>query len=417
MNFDEAMQLAKEALHKDKFKNNLKPRERVFSKVDDAMNLPMTGDPDKDNITLLPDRPPVFHNVPNYELEKNPFSFLYLDMTYKCNMECGFCDTPIRHYKDMPIEVFEDLCRRLPRPVNMRFVGAEPTLYKNLHKAIEIGTKYGHQLAIVTNGIRLSSKRFVADLKRTIDNCANPNLVNLSVSLNGGFEHDEWYETIDHDISHRRKKVMGFWNLVEAGFRRVCINAIIVRNLNEGVIKQFYDVATSLPPGVVQNIRFRCAAKQGRYVEDLYQAEEEQTSYTGLELNEYIKSVIPEANKPLKWIRDGIHPSDGAGNRINNPNLKCNQCCMMYYIKPKLWVATVEFGSHNSAMCWRRGQFVTSTQTIQPAHHYIDELSRYVNSYVPDGMKTYSAHQLKKKMYDDFQNKGRNPLTAPNWQE
>ena len=75
MNFDEAMQLAKESMHKDKFNNNLKPRERVFSKVDDAMNLPMTGDPDKDNITLLPDRPPVFHNVPNYELEKNPFSF------------------------------------------------------------------------------------------------------------------------------------------------------------------------------------------------------------------------------------------------------------------------------------------------------------------------------------------------------
>jgi hypothetical protein len=398
------------------FPKNLDPISRVKSK-DPGMNVPMSGNPEQDNITLLPNRPPIFHNVPEYDIEKNPFSFLYLDMTYKCNMECGFCDTPIRHYQDMPIETFEELCAKLPRPVNMRFVGAEPTLYPKLKEAIHIGTKYGHQLAIVTNGIRLSNKRFVNDLKNAIDTCADPKLVNLSISLNGGLYNDEWYERIDHDISHRKKKVQGLENVIEAGFRRLCINAIIVKNLNEGVIKEFYDKATSLPPGVITNIRFRCAAKQGRYVEDLYEDENDHTSYTGVELNNYIKTVIPEANNPIKWIRDGIHPSDGAGNRLNNPKLKCNQCCMMYYIQPKLWVATVEFGSHNSALCWRRGQFVTSTKTIQPAHHYIDELSRYINTYVPDGMKTYSAHQLKKKMYTDFQNTGRNPLTHPNWQE
>jgi len=401
----------------DKFSKNLDPVSRVMTKINEPMNLPMTGVPEKDGITLLPDRPPIFHNIPNYDITKNPFSFLYIDMTYKCNMECGFCDTPVRHYNDMPIEVFEELCANLPRPVNMRLLGAEPTLYPKLFEAIKIGTKYGHQLAIVTNGIRLSNKSYVKGLKNAIDTCDNPGLVNLSISLNGGFERDDWYETIDHDISHRKKKVQGFENVVEAGFKRLCINAIIVKNLNEGVIKEFYDKATSLPTGVVTNIRFRTAAKQGRYVEDLYESPEEHTSYSGVELNEYIKTIIPEANAPIKWLRDGINPSDGAGNLINNPNLKCNQCCMMYYIKPKLWVATVEFGSHNSALCWRRGQFITSTKTIQPAHHYIDEMSRYVNTYIPAGMKQLSAHQLKKKMYDDFQHKGINPLTNPNWQE
>ena len=385
------------------FAKNLDPISRVRAKAP-GMNVLMTGNPEQDNITLLPDRPPIFHNIPNYDIAKNPFSFLYIDTTYKCNMECGFCDTPIRHYKDMPIETFEELCANLPRPVQMRLLGAEPTLWDKLPEAIHIATKYGHQPAIVTNGIRLAQKSYVKRLKEAIDTCADPKLVNLSISLNGGFEKDEWYERIDHDISHRKKKVQGFWNVVEAGFKRICINAIIVKNLNEGVIKEFYDVATSLPPGVVSNIRFRCAAKQGRYVDDTFEHEEDHTSYTGVELNNYIKSVIPEANQPLKWLRDGIHPSDGAGNRINNPNLKCNQCCMMYYIKPKLWVATVEFGSYNSSLCWRRGQFINSTKTIQPAHHYIDELSRYVNTYVPDGMKQLSAHQTKKKMFDDFQN-------------
>lgn len=131
--------------------------ERVRAKTA-GMNAPMTGNPDDDNITLLPHQPPIFHNVPDYTMDKNPFSFLYIDTTYKCNMECGFCMTPIRHYKDLDIKVFEELCASLPRPVQMRLVGAEPTLWKHLFEAINIGTKYGHSIAIVTNGIRLAQK-------------------------------------------------------------------------------------------------------------------------------------------------------------------------------------------------------------------------------------------------------------------
>ena len=393
-------------------------QERLQTKLP-GMNVPMTGDPVKDGITILPNNPPIFHNVPYYDVDKNPFSFIYVDLTYKCNMECGFCYQPVRSYDELPIEQFEELCASLPRSTNIRLLGAEPTLYSKLFDAIKIGTKYGHQLAIVTNGIRLSKKTYVRDLKRTIDNCADPKLVNLSISLNGGFYNDSWYEAIDHGISHRKNKVKGLENVIEAGFKRICINAIIVKNLNEGVVKEFYDKATSLPLGVISNIRFRCAAKQGRYVEDLYEDPESQVSYTGVQLNEYIKTVIPEANNPLHWIRDGIHPSDGAGNRLNNPLLKCNQCCMMYYIKPKLWVATVEFGSENSTRCWRRGQYINSTHTIQPTHHYMDEFSRYINTYLPNGIKVYSEHQLEK--LKNAGNKGLdiidNPYINTNFQE
>ncbi len=120
---------------------NLKPQDRVANKLP-GMNVPMTGDPNLDNITILDERPPIFHNAPNYDIEQNPFSFIYCDMTYECNMECGFCDTPVRNYKDMPIELFEELCAKLPHPVAMRFVGGEPTLYKHLFKALEIATEY-----------------------------------------------------------------------------------------------------------------------------------------------------------------------------------------------------------------------------------------------------------------------------------
>ena len=54
---------------------NLDPIERVESKQYE-MNLPMTGNPEEDNITILDNMPPIFHNAPVYDLNKNPFSFI-----------------------------------------------------------------------------------------------------------------------------------------------------------------------------------------------------------------------------------------------------------------------------------------------------------------------------------------------------
>ncbi|MDA9992318.1 radical SAM protein [bacterium] len=360
---------------------NMSASERVEFKPTEEMNAPMTGDPTKDNITILDDKPPLFHSIPEYDIENNPFSFLYVDMTYDCNMECEFCYNPVRTYSTLDIEWFEDVCARLPHPVNFRLLGGEPTLYPHLDRALDAATKHGHQAAIVTNGLRLASMNYAKKLKKVLDR--NPT-VNVSLSMNGGLHHDDWYIEIDGE-SRRAKKVKALNNMMELGYRRVCINAIIVKGLNEGLVKEFYDKALE-HPGQITNIRFRTAAKQGRWDEEIFD-EGEQTSYTGLQLDEYIKSIIPEARSPIKVIRDGYHPSTGSGVRLNNPQLKCNQCCFMYYIRPQLWVATVEFGSHNSALCWRRGQLVQGNKVIQPFHHYMDELSRYIQTYKPSGIK------------------------------
>ena len=85
------------------FKKNLGAEDRVDAKAYEEMNLPMTGVPEEDNITILDDKPPLFHNVPEYDIENNPFSFLYVDMTYDCNMECEFCYNPVRNYSTLDI--------------------------------------------------------------------------------------------------------------------------------------------------------------------------------------------------------------------------------------------------------------------------------------------------------------------------
>tara|TARA_R100000541_G_scaffold2114_5_gene7566 strand:+ start:3830 stop:4990 length:1161 start_codon:yes stop_codon:yes gene_type:complete len=375
---------------------NVSAAERVEFKPTEEMNAPMTGDPTKDNITILDDKPPIFHSLPEYDIERNPFSFLYVDMTYDCNMECEFCYNPVRTYSTLDIEWFEDVCARLPHPVNFRLLGGEPTLYPHLDRALDAATKHGHQAAIVTNGLRLASMSYAKKLKKVLDR--NPT-VNVSLSMNGGMHHDDWYIDIDGE-SRRKKKVKALENMLELGYRRLCINAIIVRGLNEGLVKEFYDKALQ-HPGQITNIRFRTAAKQGRWNDEIDafdNDEHDQTSYTGLQLDEYIKTIIPEARSPIKVIRDGYHPSTGSGVRLNVPGLKCNQCCFMYYIRPQLWVATVEFGSHNSALCWRRGQLVQGNGVIQPFHHYMDELSRYIQTYQPGGMRDTASQKAIKSI-------------------
>ena len=375
---------------------NVSAAERVEFKPTEEMNAPMTGDPTKDNITILDDKPPIFHSLPEYDIERNPFSFLYVDMTYDCNMECEFCYNPVRTYSTLDIEWFEDVCARLPHPVNFRLLGGEPTLYPHLDRALDAATKHGHQAAIVTNGLRLASMSYAKKLKKVLDR--NPT-VNVSLSMNGGMHHDDWYIDIDGE-SRRKKKVKALENMLELGYRRLCINAIIVRGLNEGLVKEFYDKALQ-HPGQITNIRFRTAAKQGRWNDEIDAFDDDdhdQTSYTGLQLDEYIKTIIPEARSPIKVIRDGYHPSTGSGVRLNVPGLKCNQCCFMYYIRPQLWVATVEFGSHNSALCWRRGQLVQGNGVIQPFHHYMDELSRYIQTYQPGGMRDTASQKAIKSI-------------------
>jgi len=368
----------------DTYENKLKnanTANRIAAKQYDQMNVPMTGDPEKDNITILPNFPPLMHNIPEYDIEKNPFNFIYVDLTHDCNMECEFCYNPVRTYDSLDIDWFEEVCRTLPHPVNFRLVGGEPTMYPHLGRVLDACTKYGHQAAITTNGLKLASMKYAKELKVILDR--NPKAI-VALSMNGGFDNDDWYVEID-GVSTRKSKVKALENMLELGYRRIAIAAIIVKGMNEDLIQSFYDKAIQ-HPGQITNIRFRTASKQGRYDEEIFD-EGEQTSYTGRQLDDLIKTILPEANKPIKMIRDGKIPTNGAGVPLNVPGLKCNECCFMYYIQPQLWVATVEFGSHNSSLCWRRGQLVTGNRKIQPFHHYVDELSRYIQTYKPSGIR------------------------------
>ena len=85
-----------------------------------------------------------------YELEpeNNTFKTISIQTTYMCQLKCSNCylgdmlNNP--KYPDVDIDRFEDTMKRLKGRCDIRFIGAEPTLNKNLPKLISIARKNGH---------------------------------------------------------------------------------------------------------------------------------------------------------------------------------------------------------------------------------------------------------------------------------
>ena len=75
-----------------------------------------------------------------YELEpeKNHFYTLLADVTHKCQMSCANCYIPNRNMPDMDFNKFENFVKRLPWRTDIRLIGAEATLRKDLPNLIHM---------------------------------------------------------------------------------------------------------------------------------------------------------------------------------------------------------------------------------------------------------------------------------------
>ena len=127
------------------------------------------------------------------EPENNTFKTLSIQTTYKCQMACLNCylgnmlnDSSIL---DIDIDKFNDVLNKLPNRTDIRFIGAEPTMYPNLPYLIRTVRKKGHRPSLLTNGLKLRKESYVKELKD-----AGLNL--LGISMNGGLD-DEVYKEFD----------------------------------------------------------------------------------------------------------------------------------------------------------------------------------------------------------------------------
>ncbi len=97
--------------------------------------------------------------------EENPFETVVADVTHRCNMACANCYVPNRNVPDMDIARLEACLTALPKRVNLRLIGAEPTMRRDLPEIVAMVRRRGHRPVLLTNGLRLARDSYVRTLR------------------------------------------------------------------------------------------------------------------------------------------------------------------------------------------------------------------------------------------------------------
>lgn len=100
----------------------------------------------------------------NYE-KRIEFDRLVIPITYRCNLDCSYCYTPFIKRKDIALNEIEEAVENFSGK-EICLSGGEPTLREDLISIIAIVRKLGKRAFLVTNGLRLSDRDYVCDLKR-----------------------------------------------------------------------------------------------------------------------------------------------------------------------------------------------------------------------------------------------------------
>ena len=201
------------------------------------------------------------------EPEDSTFKMIFADVTHRCNMHCKNCYLPNRNIADMDIERLYQVLKRLPKSVDVRLIGAEPTMRDDIFDIISSVLKIGHRVSLVTNGLKLEDLNYCKELKKA-------GLKVINISMNGGSD-DKLYSLIDGG-SYAKQKVLALKNSLSLDFR-VGTGTIISKNVNEAAIQNIVDtlIAVSTELGIVYPrksyaplIRFKNVGAIGRYQKD-----------------------------------------------------------------------------------------------------------------------------------------------------
>ena len=198
-----------------------------------------------------PGCPPV---VRSFAPEENPFETVIADITHRCNMACANCYLPNRDVPDMDIGRLEACLAALPKRVNLRLIGAEPTMRRDLPEIVAMVRYLGHRPVLVTNGLRLALNSYVRTLREA-------GLRHVVVSMNGA-DNDDWYEAIDN-MRCAAKKLQAVGNAVAHGMI-VNTGTVLVRGVNESAVGRMYRLMAGLGPRHAV-LRFKNIGALGRY--------------------------------------------------------------------------------------------------------------------------------------------------------
>ncbi len=164
---------------------------------------------------------------------QSKYKIVYLDIVHKCNMECANCYLPNRDYEDVDFEKLCEFIDQFPERTEFRLIGGEPTLHKDIFKIIEHITTHPlkHRVGLITNGLKLASKKFVNNLNKA-------GVKHVYISLNG-FDDDDIYEKLDN-MRCAKLKTKALKNLIDS---KILTNVgfIVVKGVNEHLLERMRD--------------------------------------------------------------------------------------------------------------------------------------------------------------------------------
>lgn len=216
------------------------------------------------------------------EPENNIFHSIIADVTHRCNMVCANCYIPNRDIPDMDINKLKECISKFPKRTEIRLIGAEPTLRKDLPEIIKMIRDTGNRPMLNTNGLRLANNDFAKKLSQS-------GLRSLSLSMNGA-DYDALYLKTDNMLCAKRK-MKALTNCVKNHIF-VNINCLIMKGVNEQAIPRLIEIAKQFDVKMV--LRFRNIAQLGRYTLE----KEENYSYD--ELIEIVSGITNVDSDEIK---------------------------------------------------------------------------------------------------------------------
>lgn len=185
-----------------------------------------------------------------------PFETVFVDVTHRCNMACRNCYIPNRKIPDMDAAWLREILAQLPPGRYIRLVGAEPTVREDLPELVRSVRAAGHRAIVMTNGLKLQDRQYVAELKAS-------GVQITYLSMNGAFD-DALYKAID-GMRCAEPKRLAFENLRAEGMY-TALGMIVVSSLNEHAVGELWQAAIAARN--VREFHIRSVGAIGRYMKN-----------------------------------------------------------------------------------------------------------------------------------------------------
>ncbi len=355
----------------------------------------------------------------HFNLQENPFPIVYFDVWPYCDMDCNICynaeamansvkknakvtDSKAGYIPKVTVEFFEDVVSKLGqnyqldiadhvpaskikqgRPVHARntnpqeiiLLGGEPTTHPDFFEFLEIIHKYGHNAYVSTNGKRLSKNMdFCHRIKETVAG----RKLRFHMDISGGLDRD--LNKAVHNEDSLDFKLQALENLQEAGLGKMTISCILVRDFNEHIIGDMFEIAARYPK-VIREIDFRSQGLIGNYIGN-------GRPYL---TNEWLRlmreqNVVTSEEIGTAYMGGQFHEECAGKN-----------CCFKFKVKRGGNVHIVSWIDFLCDHCWLRGQIVAdqAEPKVEYMFEHIEDNNTYGKRDTSAGAKPYGQNDFR----------------------